>query len=147
MFLPVSDPTRATRHQWQHRLSFFAALFLIAGFTAGLWHLVNIDTDDPNEFQTVVVGTRGASFGECVKQTQREIELRYGRTKNEWEGYRPLGGCSRKELPTGRIKTLVLSGRGGFDNAEGTVMVWLVKRQRGWVCFDSAWFSGNVLFP
>lgn len=50
-------------------------------------------------------------------------------------------------LAKGRIKTMLFRGRGGSDNAEGTMMVWLVERRRGWVCFGSVWFGGNVWFP
>jgi hypothetical protein len=58
-----------------------------------------------------------------------------------------LGSRTPEHLPEGRIKTLLFHGRGGLHNAEGTIMVWLVERRRGWVCFESTWFGGNVWFP
>jgi len=105
------------------------------------------DREDRNEFVGVSFGTKGAFFDELVNQTQREIEQRYGYAQQEWEGYRPLGSQVPDQLPKGRIKTMLFRGRGGSDNAEGTMMVWLVERRRGWVCFGSVWFGGKVWFP
>jgi len=141
----IDEPSIIIRRRWRLRHTVFLALILLVACGAGAaWYFIG---EDRNEFFGGGFGTNGAFFGELVNQTQHEIEQRYGKPDNEWEGYRPLGTRIPEQLPEGRIKTLLLHGRGGLNNAEGTVMVWLVERRRGWVCFESTWFGGNVWFP
>ena len=126
------------------RILFLVLLLLKASGVGAVWFYFGKDRD---EFLLGGFGTNGAFFGELVNQTQGQLQERYGHPENEWDGYRPLGSKVPEQLPEGRIRTLLFRGRGGLNNAEGTVMVWLVERRRGWVCFESVWFGGNVWFP
>lgn len=125
---------------------FLLLAFVIFGAlgTGAIWYFLG---EDRNEFLGISFGSNGAFFGELVNQTQQEIEQRHGNAEQEWEGYRPLGSEVPEQLPVGRIKTLLFRGRGGLNKAEGTIVVWLVERRRGWVCFESTWFGANVWFP
>jgi len=144
------EPAIVLRRPWRLNRTFFLGLvLLVACGGAGAWYLLGGEPSGPelNEFFGGGIGTNGAWFGELVNQTRDEIEQRYGNPENEWEEFRPLGSRIPQQLPEGRIKTLLFHGRGGLNNREGTVIVWLVERPRGWVCFESTWFGGNVLFP
>ena len=101
---------------------------------------------DSEEFSAAEFGTNGACFGQLVNKTEREIRDIHGEPQKEWDEYRPMGHNGDRDLPSGRIKTLVFSGRGGFNNRDGTIWVCFVERWRGWVCFESVWIGNSVMF-
>jgi hypothetical protein len=75
-----------------------------------------------------------------VGEPETAIIAAHGPPKSDRPRYEVLGFSKPRPVPSGPIRTLV------FRTGDGTLWVWLKKREDHWICFESCWFDDSVQF-